>query len=132
MLKNRNLLIMSIMFLVLLISPSYKAQGFIENTGYFNCLLAPEVRSIPLNFNILTLIGLISIITFLGGKLAQRLGFPQIIGFIVTGLLFGPSFLDIVPLELSGELVFISEIALGLISFDIGSHLRVDELRKLG
>ena len=45
MLKNRNLLIMSITFLVLLISSSYKAQIFIENTEYFNSLLAPEARS---------------------------------------------------------------------------------------
>jgi NhaP-type Na+/H+ or K+/H+ antiporter len=35
-------------------------------------------------------------------------------------------------LELSDELLFISEIALGLIGFDMGSHLRISEIRKLG
>jgi Kef-type K+ transport system membrane component KefB len=35
-------------------------------------------------------------------------------------------------LQLSEQLIFISEIALGLIGFDIGSHLLFGELRRLG
>ncbi len=82
--------------------------------------------------NILTLIGLIIVFAFIGSKLFNRFGIPQIVGFIVTGVAFGPSLLNIVPLELSSELLFISEIALGLIGFDIGSHLKLVELRKIG
>jgi Kef-type K+ transport system membrane component KefB len=82
--------------------------------------------------NILTLIGLIIVLAFIGSKLFNRLGIPQIVGFIVTGVALGPSFLNLLPLELSSELLFISEIALGLIGFDIGSHLKVDEIRKIG
>ncbi len=40
--------------------------------------------------------------------------------------------LNVVPLELVEELGFISQIALGLIGFDIGSHLRFNELREMG
>ena len=36
------------------------------------------------------------------------------------------------PLEVSQELLLISEIALGLIGFDMGSHLHLNEIRKLG
>jgi Kef-type K+ transport system membrane component KefB len=82
--------------------------------------------------NILTLIGLIMVIAFIGSKLFSRFGIPQIVGFIITGVAFGPSFLNIVPTELSSELIFISEIALGLIGFDIGSHLKLSEIRKMG
>jgi Kef-type K+ transport system membrane component KefB len=82
--------------------------------------------------NILTLIGLIIVIAFIGSKFFKRLGIPQIVGFIITGVVFGPSFLNIVPLDLSSELLFISEIALGLIGFDIGSHLKLGEIRKIG
>ncbi|TRO52705.1 cation:proton antiporter [Candidatus Bathyarchaeota archaeon] len=82
--------------------------------------------------NTLTLIGLIIVFAFIGSKLFNRFGIPQIVGFIVTGVAFGPSLLNIIPLELSSELLFISEIALGLIGFDIGSHLKLDELRKIG
>jgi Kef-type K+ transport system membrane component KefB len=82
--------------------------------------------------NTLTLIGLIIVIAFIGSKFFKRLGIPQIVGFIITGVVFGPSFLNIVPLDLSSELLFISEIALGLIGFDIGSHLKLGEIRKIG
>ena len=80
----------------------------------------------------LTIIGLTISIAFLGSKIFQRFGSPQVVGFIVFGVILGPSFLHLVPLELSQELTFISQIALGLIGFDMGSHLRFDELCKLG
>jgi Kef-type K+ transport system membrane component KefB len=92
------------------------------------------LESLGIHFepNILALIGLIIAVSFLGSKLFQRFGIPQVVGFIVIGVLLGPSFLNFVPLELSRELLFISEIALGLIGFDIGSHLLFGELRRLG
>ncbi len=82
--------------------------------------------------NILAVIGLIIAVSFLGSKTFQRFGIPQVVGFIVIGVLMGTSFLNIIPIELAEELVFISEIALGLIGFDIGSHLLFSELRQLG
>jgi Kef-type K+ transport system membrane component KefB len=82
--------------------------------------------------NYLSTIGLLLISSFIGSKLFQRFGIPQVVGFIVLGVLHGPSFLNVIPLELSNELLFISEIALGLIGFDMGSHLRISEIRRLG
>jgi NhaP-type Na+/H+ or K+/H+ antiporter len=82
--------------------------------------------------NILAVIGLLIAVYFLGSKAFQRVGIPQVVGFIVIGVVLGPSLLNIVPPELSEELIFISEIALGLIGFDMGSHLLFGELRKLG
>lgn len=82
--------------------------------------------------NILTTIGLLIAVVFLGSKLFQRVGIPQVVGFIVVGAFLGPSFLNLIPLELSEDLAFISEIALGLIGFDIGSHLLFEDLRDLG
>jgi Kef-type K+ transport system membrane component KefB len=82
--------------------------------------------------NLLTVIGLLVAVAFLGSKLFQRLGIPQVVGFIVLGVLHGPSGLNVIPLELSNELTFISEIALGLIGFDIGSHLHLSDLRRMG
>jgi NhaP-type Na+/H+ or K+/H+ antiporter len=82
--------------------------------------------------NILAVIGLLIAVSFLGSKAFQRVGIPHVVGFIVIGVVLGPSLLNIVPPELSEELIFISEIALGLIGFDMGSHLLFGELRKLG
>jgi len=82
--------------------------------------------------NILTMIGVVIVGAYIGSKLFNSIGVPQIVGFIITGVAFGPSLFNLIPLELSSELLFISEIALGLIGFDIGSHLRFDEIRKMG
>jgi Kef-type K+ transport system membrane component KefB len=82
--------------------------------------------------NILAIIGLIIAVSFLGSKLFQRVGIPQVVGFIVIGMVLGTSFLNVIPLDLAEELTFISEIALGLIGFDIGSHLLFSDLRRLG
>jgi Kef-type K+ transport system membrane component KefB len=82
--------------------------------------------------NVLSTIGLLLIISYLGSKLFQRFGIPQVVGFIVLGVLHGPSFLNVIPLSLSNEFLFISEIALGLIGFDMGSHLNMSKIRRLG
>lgn len=91
-----------------------------------------EILGIHYDPNLFTVIGLIIAVSFLGSKLFQRIGVPQVVGFIVIGVILGPSFLNLVPLTLSQELIFISELALGLIGFDIGSHLLFGELRQLG
>lgn len=82
--------------------------------------------------NILASMGLFLAVVFLGSKVFTRFGVPQVVGFIVMGLLLGPTFLNVVPLELGEQVTFISEIALGLIGFDMGGHLLFRDLRKLG
>ena len=91
-----------------------------------------EILGIHYDPHILTVIGMIIAVSFLGSKLFQRLGIPQVVGFILIGVLLGPSLLNVVPLELSEQLIIVSEVALGLIGFDIGSHLLFGELRRLG
>lgn len=96
--------------------------------------MAEILESLGIHYHpdILTTIGLIIAVAFLGSKAFQRFGIPQVVGFIVMGVLLGSSFFNVVPLELAQELTFVSEIALGLIGFDMGSHLRFSELRRLG
>ncbi len=86
----------------------------------------------PWELDILSLIGLIIISAYLVSKGIQRIGIPQVVGFILVGVLLGSSFLNLVPLPLVQELAFVSEIALALIGFDIGSHLHFSDLRRLG
>lgn len=82
--------------------------------------------------NMLTVIGMLVAVAFLGSKIFQRLGIPQVVGFIILGVLHGPSGINVIPLDLSKELTFVSEVALGLIGFDIGSHLHFEDLRRMG
>ena len=91
-----------------------------------------EILGIHYEPHILAVIGMIIAVSFLGSKLFQRFGIPQVVGFILIGVVLGPSLLNIVPLELSEQLIIVSEVALGLIGFDIGSHLLFGELRQLG
>ncbi len=87
---------------------------------------------LPAELDILALLGITIIAAFGVGQIFRRLGIPQVVGFIVAGMLLGPSFLHFIPSELNESLAFISEIALGLIGFDMGGHLRFSELRKMG
>ena len=91
-----------------------------------------ESLNVAIESDILITIGLLIGLAFLGSKVFQRLGIPQVVGFIVIGVLLGESFLNLVPLELIENLDFVSEIALGLIGFDIGGHLLFRELGKYG
>lgn len=77
-------------------------------------------------------IGLTLVLAFLGSKVFQRFGIPQVVGFIVAGVVLGNSGFNFIPLELVNELTIINSIALGLIGFDMGSHLSFAELRRLG
>jgi Kef-type K+ transport system membrane component KefB len=89
---------------------------------------------VPLAFELeaLATIGVSIAAAFLIGQVFRRIGIPQVVGFIVAGVLLGPSFLHLIPEELNHSLTFVSSIALGLIGFDMGGHLRFDELRALG
>jgi len=80
----------------------------------------------------LALVGIIILWAFFLGQIFRLIGIPQVVGYIVAGALLGPSFLKIVPEQLSDSMDFITELALGLIGFDMGEHLRFAELRKLG
>jgi len=82
--------------------------------------------------NTLIILGLTLIVVFLGSKIFQRVGIPQVVGFIVVGVLLGNSFLNIITLEMVDQLSIISQIALGLIGFEMGSHLFMRDMRKLG
>jgi len=80
----------------------------------------------------LFLIGIALILGFIGGKLSNRLRLPAIVGYIVTGLFLGPSCLNLFNLDLLDRTGILSDIALALIAFVIGSQLSLNLLRRLG
>ncbi len=87
---------------------------------------------IPNELDFLAIVGLIILGSFFIGHIFRRLGIPQVVGFIIAGTVLGPSVLGIVPATLNDNLAFVTELALGLIGFEMGEHLRFGELRKLG
>jgi Kef-type K+ transport system membrane component KefB len=66
----------------------------------------------------------------LTAKLLQLIRLPSVTGFILAGLLLGPSGLGFITVEMVGhKLDHFTQIALMLIAFGIGEHV---ELRRLG
>jgi Kef-type K+ transport system membrane component KefB len=57
---------------------------------------------------------------------------PSLIGFMVAGIVLGPSVLNRFDALLVARLIFITHIALGFVGFSIGSELNLRALRSLG
>ena len=87
---------------------------------------------------ILLLIGAATVLAFFVGKLANRIHLPAVVGYIITGVVLGPSLhslLDVKPVfseDLVDSMGIIGDLALALVAFTIGSELRRDIFRKIG
>jgi len=80
----------------------------------------------------LTVIGLIAIVSFYFGKLSKTIRLPLIIGYMILGVLIGPSFLNLFSTTIQNQLSFITEIALGFVALSIGLELKLSDLKKQG
>ncbi|MBD3343885.1 MAG: hypothetical protein GF401_02340 [Chitinivibrionales bacterium] len=76
--------------------------------------------------------GVIVITGFFAGKGIQRLKLPSIIGFMLVGVILGPSFLNLADESLQRSFSFITEIALAFVAVSIGLELSVGALKKQG
>lgn len=85
-----------------------------------------------LSNHIVFAVGILLLGGYFLGSLAERLKLPSITGFIIAGLLLGPSCLGFVHHDLDKQLASITEIALSVIALVIGSEFKLSKLRKLG
>ncbi|MCS7081254.1 MAG: cation:proton antiporter [Chloracidobacterium sp.] len=80
----------------------------------------------PPAFNTTTIFGLLLILGALGGYLAHRLPWlPSITGFMLVGLLFGPSGLTLLDAATLAEARILVDIALGLILYRLGLSFNI-------
>ncbi|MBN4056451.1 MAG: hypothetical protein COA82_11155 [Alkaliphilus sp.] len=77
-------------------------------------------------------IGIILIIGLIGGKLASRVKLPSVTGYILIGLVLGPSVTNIITKELIQSVQFINQLALGILAISIGMELHRYVFRKFG
>jgi Kef-type K+ transport system membrane component KefB len=63
-----------------------------------------------------------------GGKVAERFGYPSILGEIGAGIIFGPPLLGI--LGTNESLAILGEFGVLLMMLYIGMHLQLDDLKK--
>jgi len=85
-----------------------------------------------LDLGVLFVLGLAVFGGILGAWLFQRLRIPQVVGYIVIGLIIGESGLRIVTAEDVAALHSISLFALGVIGFLVGGELQAENFRKYG
>ena len=80
----------------------------------------------------LTSLGLILLLALLAGHLVKVVRIPEVTGYILAGIALGPSILGWVSAENLLALEVLSEVALGLILFSIGSVFEFSRFRRLG
>jgi Kef-type K+ transport system membrane component KefB len=85
-----------------------------------------------MNWTILLYAGIILITGLLFGKLAKLVKMPNVTGYLVGGLLIGPSILGILSDEAIGSMEIVSNVALGFIAFSIGNELKISYFKKVG
>lgn len=81
---------------------------------------------------IVLLLGIIMFFGAIGGKLFQKLKIPQVVGYIVIGIIIGSSGLQLLSKETIAALNPISTVALSLIGFLIGGELQINVLKRYG
>jgi Kef-type K+ transport system membrane component KefB len=81
---------------------------------------------------VLFIIGIITLIGLYFGKTMKYIKLPSIIGFMIIGVILGPSLLNIIDHHFQENLSFITEIALGFVALSIGLELSFNELKKQG
>lgn len=77
-------------------------------------------------------IGIILLLGYWGGRLAQKFKFPGVVGYVLVGLALSPSAFNIIPETLNNELEIIKILGLGIIALLIGSELQIKNLKVLG
>ena len=77
-------------------------------------------------------LGILLLFGFLIGKIANRIGLPEITGYIVAGLVIGEAFLGVIPPHMDEGLGLVTEVALGLIAVTIGGEFSWVKLKRLG
>jgi Kef-type K+ transport system membrane component KefB len=82
--------------------------------------------------NELSSLGLILLLALGAGHLVKFARIPEVSGYIVAGIILGPSVLGWVSQQNLTALQILSEVALGLILFSVGTVFEVSRFRRVG
>lgn len=77
----------------------------------------------------------LSILLFCGllfARLIRYLKLPDVTGYLIAGLLIGPSVLGLISSETVAGLSIVSNVALGFIAFSIGGEFKLSYFRRVG
>jgi len=86
--------------------------------------------------HLLTAIAILFLGALVGGRLASSFHLPRVTGYLLAGLIIGPSFAELTGLpaliakDALSELRIVTDLALALILMNIGGQFRTDLLRR--
>ena len=66
------------------------------------------------------------------GRLGKKFKIPNVTGYLVAGLLIGPSILGIIPENIISSFDLINDVALGFIAFFIGNEFKISYFKRVG
>jgi Kef-type K+ transport system membrane component KefB len=76
-------------------------------------------------------VGVILLLGFVFGKIAEKFRLPAITGYLIAGLILGP-ITHFLTIDETDSLKIVSDIALGFIAFQVGNELWFGKLKKTG
>lgn len=81
---------------------------------------------------VLLVLSVILFAGFLLTRLTNKLKLPKVSGYILTGILIGPSCLNLIPGNIISHMGFLSDMALAFIAFGVGKFFKKEVLIKTG
>lgn len=88
----------------------------------------PDIHHLPA----VLVIGIAIFFGTVGARIFQKLQFPQVVGYIIIGILIGKSGLQLFDEQTAQSLSGFNMFALGIIGFMIGGELKIDIFRQFG
>ncbi len=85
-----------------------------------------EIHSPALAMGVLLLAG------YVGGRMARRFRLPAVAGYVLAGVLMGPSVFKIIPDATNTALSPLKDFGVGMVAMVIGSELVWKKMRHLG
>lgn len=82
--------------------------------------------------DILLSLGVAIAVGLVFNRIVKKLGLPNVTGYLVSGVIIGPCFLQIIPAVWIEELTLLVNVALGFIAFSIGGEFRISKIKSIG
>lgn len=94
-------------------------------------LILPLGRDVPTSGALLTL-GFLILAAYTVGEIMSALGLPKLLGYLIAGIVFGPSGIGTVSTGAVFKLQPVTQLAVALIAFIAGAELKWGEVKRRG
>ena len=85
-----------------------------------------------MNDQILLYISLILFGGLLVGRFVKLFNLPNVTGYLIAGLILGPSLANFIPADMVRNFSLVSDMTLGFIAFSIGSEFKFSYFKEVG